>query len=108
MRLRTSSRIQVGIKCAKLFTNSRSSHSTDVSRNHLLLCVNSSSKGPDRLSFQNKATLGRVDGQRVDIEVARRAAKSSAVLALCDETASIAAWWSPARVAWIIGVVAAN
>ena len=46
-----------------------------------------------------------VDGQRVDIEVARRAAKSPAVLAVCDEAASIAAWWSPARVAWMISVV---
>ena len=49
-----------------------------------------------------------VEGQRVDIEVARRAAKSPAVLALCNEAASIAAWWSPARVAWIIGVVASG
>ena len=49
-----------------------------------------------------------VHGKRVDMEVARKAAKSPAVLALCDEAASIAAWWSPARVAWIIGVVASN
>jgi ankyrin repeat protein len=49
-----------------------------------------------------------VDGQRVDIEVARRAAKSPAVLALCNEAASIAVWWSPARVAWIIGVVVSS
>ena len=51
-----------------------------------------------------------VDGQRLDIEVARRAADysanySAAVLAVCDEAASIAAWWSPARVAWMISVV---
>ncbi len=49
-----------------------------------------------------------VDGKRVDIEVTRRATKSLAVLAVCDEAASIAAWWSPARVAWMIGVVASN
>ena len=49
-----------------------------------------------------------VDGQRVDIEVARRATRSPAVLAVCEEAASIAAWWSPARVAWMIGVVAYN
>jgi hypothetical protein len=49
-----------------------------------------------------------VDGQRVDIEVATRAVKSPAVLALCNEAASIAACWSPARVSWIIGVVASG
>jgi hypothetical protein len=48
---------------------------------------------------------GELEGKRVDIEVARRDAMSTAVRVACDEAERARAEWNPTRVAWIGAVV---